>query len=846
MEDEGTTTTRPLAQSFIIKRPRLTKLLDESEARIILLVAPAGYGKTTLAREWLGERKSTVAWHSASATSADVVSLAIGIASELDSAFGGDGHPIGDRLSRLTSVQQRPEALARIVAESRKTWPARLIIAIDDYHQIARSTEAEAFVSAFVSLVPAVFVITSRSRPRWIEPRQTIYGEAVEIGIADLQMTDEETREVLTQSSRRDSVRSISRLARGWPAVIGLAARARRIDFPESLPGELYGFLADDLIASASEPVQDVLTLLATAGIKDIDAVEDLLGGGAQAAVDKAASLGLVTCTESGRITIHPLLAEFLISRWPRSSGRLSTRVNDLVRSLIDTRRWDECLAVAEALPTVDVPIVVMLELSLEEFLEGGRVATLSRWLELARGKQIDAPIVDLADGEVALRKGDYERALTFGERAAERLVSPELLSRAQLLCARAAHLDDQRAVASAWFERAEEDAPSQAVRNVAVFGQFLSQWEQETGDLAQALRRVEMSSDGSPAHELRVAQCRSFAALAGGTIHEALRASQAAQVLLVLLSDPLTRLSSLNHHAWALVWAAKYHDARIAADRALTEADESGIEFVASHALVAKVNALIGLRMFAAASEGIGRLEGRIRKEPDSWLAANIVLARARLQLSLGDLDRAADELVFDLDSKQAPEIWAEYYATRGLVDASRGSPAEAERWLGLCAARSTHVGPYAISVMTRAILASNGQKPAQANEQFSLALRTGHHDAIVMGCRACPTIAPELVKHTPNQQTLRSIFRDSADVTLAAMAGLTIPRAARRSGDLSPRELEVYELIVQGRTNREISRALFIAESTTKVHVRHILEKLGVRSRVDAVRAWRLDSGS
>ena len=49
-------TTRPAAQSTIIKRPRLTKLLDESEARIMLLCAPAGYGKTTLAREWVETR----------------------------------------------------------------------------------------------------------------------------------------------------------------------------------------------------------------------------------------------------------------------------------------------------------------------------------------------------------------------------------------------------------------------------------------------------------------------------------------------------------------------------------------------------------------------------------------------------------------------------------------------------------------------------------------------------------------------------------------------------------------------------------------------------------------------
>ena len=41
----------------IIERPRLIKLLDETDARTILLLAPAGYGKTTLARQWA--RRST-------------------------------------------------------------------------------------------------------------------------------------------------------------------------------------------------------------------------------------------------------------------------------------------------------------------------------------------------------------------------------------------------------------------------------------------------------------------------------------------------------------------------------------------------------------------------------------------------------------------------------------------------------------------------------------------------------------------------------------------------------------------------------------------------------------------
>jgi ATP/maltotriose-dependent transcriptional regulator MalT len=51
-----------------------------------------------------------------------------------------------------------------------------------------------------------------------------------------------------------------------------------------------------------------------------------------------------------------------------------------------------------------------------------------------------------------------------------------------------------------------------------------------------------------------------------------------------------------------------------------------------------------------------------------------------------------------------------------------------------------------------------------------------------------------------------------------------------------LSPREREVFALLAQGRSNREIGKALFISPVTVKVHVRHIFDKLGVRSRAEA----------
>jgi DNA-binding NarL/FixJ family response regulator len=81
--------------------------------------------------------------------------------------------------------------------------------------------------------------------------------------------------------------------------------------------------------------------------------------------------------------------------------------------------------------------------------------------------------------------------------------------------------------------------------------------------------------------------------------------------------------------------------------------------------------------------------------------------------------------------------------------------------------------------------------------------------------------------------------------DARLAARVGMStrLPRVLTRNG-LTEREEEVLSLLRRGLSNREIATSLWIAESTVKVHVRHIFEKLGVRSRTAAA-LFRDDAG-
>ena len=114
-----------------------------------------------------------------------------------------------------------------------------------------------------------------------------------------------------------------------------------------------------------------------------------------------------------------------------------------------------------------------------------------------------------------------------------------------------------------------------------------------------------------------------------------------------------------------------------------------------------------------------------------------------------------------------------------------------------------------------------------------MATAWEAGAVDYVVTSYRANPELLAALLRDPSTAERAGYIVSRAADNDLAASIGLDTAAVYSPVSTLSTREREVYDLLCEGLPNREIAKHLFISNETVKVHVRHVFDKVGIRSR-------------
>lgn len=624
------------------------------------------------------------------------------------------------------------------------------------------------------------------------------------------------------------------RRAQGWPAVLtlaaGLDANAPRED---PLPTMLHRYVAEELYQSASLELQDGLITLALLPNLRAATVEQRLRADAEWLVDQAQGLGFVTGDDP--LELHPLLREFLLSKLAEDPTA-EARVREAVAVALDASAWVFALDLVLRFNLDDL-VDPVLQRGFKPLVRSGRLGTLSTFASRIRKAPAFPPsAVDVVEAEVALRDGRFELAMDLARRVQPRLPTEHALtSRSNAILGQSQFFLADLVSAQAAFQTARTTALDDPDENEALHGLACATIFREDDDPSALMAALERDRHRSPRHLLRFAA----AELCRRRFDEGLRDPLPIEEpfhALEQVEDPIARTGFTYSVAYSLAQRAEYERAGKFFELFAHDVKEFELAFAAPELHWTAALISLGLRRFGETDRSLKLVERLAHERRHPQHALNARVLRSRLMLQTGQTDEALEHIQVYEDGAIQNAWRAEAAATRALALACAGREKDAASAADMSDRMTRCVEVKVIGAAARAISAARAGDTERATALIEFADSVAIWDPVVCAVRSSLELADVLVSVPRVRSRLQRLWEATGDFSLARRAGLRAPTPRRPSEILSTREQEVLGLIAQGMRNRDIATALYIAESTAKVHVRHVLEKLGVRTRAEA----------
>jgi LuxR family maltose regulon positive regulatory protein len=891
----------PRLRRNLVARVRLSERLDAgADAKLVVVSAPAGFGKTTAVAAWLEKApgQNLVAWLSLEESDRESSPFWTYVMTALQAAFPGVGEGVPEALQL---AHQPIEPVLASVLNEFADLDRELFLVLDDYHVVDGPAIAEGMVFLLEHLPPRVHVVLiTRADPALPMARLRTRGELVEIRAADLRFTPEEVSTYFNQTGGPEldesEVAALASRTEGWVAALQLAAlslqdRPDRARFIAGFSGDnryIVDYLVEEVLARQPDEVRDFLlhtSILDRLTGELCDSVTGQSGGKAMLETVSRANLFLVSLDDTRTwYRYHHLFADMLQTRLHEERADLLSELHGRAS------RWYE--QAGEPVPAVRHAVAAgdldraadLMEPALPRMLRERQEATIRGWMDhipaamirarpvlcigfigslISSGEFAAAPALlrDLADSvDPASDAGERTSGLQMvvvDDAELERLAGLVELYWAALALVDGDLVGTHRHAKEAVDRAAPDDDLTRAGAWVL---SGLAYWG--VGELDAAGRAYSAGMDGL---------------LRAGNISDFLGSSIAVADIRVAQGHLGQAMATFEH---GLQLAARESgvlrgtpDMYVGMSQILLERDDvpAALQLVGrsqelGEHLGLPQNAYRWRRVLALVSARQGNLQ-RALELVDQAQAVHfgdfspnvepLPALRARLEATRGNIDGALawareqritfeDELSYLREYEHitlARILLAQFHADRGQL--ALGAATTLLERLRVAAEQGGRNGSLIeILVLQSLVLqharAGRSDMHEPLKRALTLAEPEGYVRVFAAEGPAIRTLLQQMAKEQPASPYLRRLI-DACVIESAARAGVGLGGQAnvqRLLDPLSERELEVLRLLGTDMDGPGLARYLSVSLNTLRTHTKNIYAKLGVGSRRAAIR--------
>ena len=422
---------RPAARPGQLRRSALIARLEESRCELVLVLAPAGSGKTILVSQWAADAGRPVAWATVTETDGDAVVLMSTLLTALTAAGATIVPPAGVLTADEPSFSRRvlPQFQRALEQVDR---PVTLVV--DDVHAMAGVKAAVVLTAALESLPDGSrLALVGRSRPDLPVALWRSQGRVLEVGAEDLAFDAAETAELLTglvgAQPPQELVADVRAATAGWPVAVYLQGQtAARGQLPPATASTAFTEYLDTVVLADVDPaLVDFLrrtSVLPSMSAPYCDEVLERTDSRNRLRDAEQATL-LVTRLEGagGYYRLHPLLRDHLANQLTESEPSTASSLHARAARWCESHGYGED-AIVHAARSGDLDLFgALVWAHAPGALVVGRYSTVRGWLSHASDADVEASAtLSITAAWSAVLKADGAGALRWAQAAATAL----------------------------------------------------------------------------------------------------------------------------------------------------------------------------------------------------------------------------------------------------------------------------------------------------------------------------------------------------------------------------------------------------------------------------------------